>query len=141
MRNAQRSLTEISNELSYAHHALQLTCDPPRVRFVPETKSMQEFKFIDLFAGIGGFHHALGAIGGECVLTCEIDSACQQTYRSSFKLSMSHTFVENIRTLTREDVNDETSVRTAKAIDRRVPDHDVLCAGFPCQPFSKSGAQ
>jgi DNA (cytosine-5)-methyltransferase 1 len=102
---------------------------------------MGTFAFIDLFAGIGGFHYALAQLGGECVMTCEIDRECQQTYRASFALPATHRFVENIRTLTREDVADESSVRTQRSIARLVPDHDVLCAGFPCQPFSKSGAQ
>lgn len=102
---------------------------------------MAKFRFIDLFAGIGGFHHALAALGGRCVLTCEWDRECQSTYRASFELSKQHDFVENIRSITRHDVEDEASVLSASEISKRVPDHDVLCAGFPCQPFSKSGAQ
>jgi DNA (cytosine-5)-methyltransferase 1 len=82
------------------------------------------FRFVDLFAGIGGFHLALEALGGTCVLASEIDLECQQVYRTRFP---STPLVGDIRKLT-QDVE-------------AIPEHDVLAAGFPCQPFSKSGAQ
>jgi DNA (cytosine-5)-methyltransferase 1 len=94
-------------------------------------------KFVDLFAGIGGFHQALSSkgIGGECVLAVEIDTDCQSVYQANWPKT---TVVGNIRTLTQdEDGNDLPISRIRKL----VPDHDVLCAGFPCQPFSKSGMQ
>lgn len=94
-------------------------------------------RFVDLFAGIGGFHQALvdPNIGGECVLAVEIDLACQRVYRANWPETP---LVGDIRTLTRRP---DGSDATRDEIDRAVPDHDLLCAGFPCQPFSKSGAQ
>ena len=77
------------------------------------------FKFVDLFCGIGGFHHALKSLGGECVLACDIDAKCREMYSSNFGL----TPVSDIRELKEEDV----------------PDHDVLCGGAPCQSWSSSG--
>lgn len=83
-----------------------------------------KFKFIDLFAGIGGFHQAMRYLGGECVMAAEINQECVATYKLNFK-----TDEKNIR----GDVN---------LIDpATIAPFDVLCAGFPCQPFSKAGEQ
>jgi DNA (cytosine-5)-methyltransferase 1 len=82
------------------------------------------FKFVDLFAGIGGFHAALSAAGGECVYAVEIDSAAAAVYQRNWG-------IDPLGDITL-DAGDDVM---------RVPKHDVLCAGFPCQPFSKSGAQ
>lgn len=82
------------------------------------------FRFVDLFAGIGGFHAALSAMGGTCVYACEIDPAAAKVYRLNWGL---------------DPFSDITSV--ANDTTMLVPPHDVLAAGFPCQPFSKSGAQ
>jgi len=93
------------------------------------------FNFIDLFAGIGGFHHALAPLGGECVLAVEIDPECQLVYGSVFPDTP---LLGDIRSLTRDSGGQDMPLERVAAL---VPDHDVLCAGFPCQPFSKSGGQ
>lgn len=82
------------------------------------------FKFVDLFAGIGGFHAALGALGGKCVYASEWDTDSARIYERNWNLKP-HGDI----TL---DANDEIM---------NVPEHDVLVGGFPCQPFSKSGKQ
>ena len=93
------------------------------MRFSGYTPPMDgpSFRFIDLFAGIGGFRLAMEAAGGECVFTCEIDKFCQQTYEANFHLA------EPIRGDIRQVDPDE------------IPDFEVLVAGFPCQPFSIAG--
>ena len=100
---------------------------------------VMEIKFIDLFAGIGGFHHALTSIPrvkGECVLTCEMDANCRKVYEANF--GKQKNFSTNIRELTQ---NDKGEALSEDVIRSKVPDHDILCAVFPCQPFSKSGKQ
>jgi len=102
-------------------------------------KSKINFKFIDLFAGIGGFHHALSDLGGECVLACEMDADCRKVYEATF--GSDFIFIDNVRKLTRKKIDDESSSLPANEINKLVPDHDLICGGFPCQPFSKSGEQ
>lgn len=80
-----------------------------------------EFRFIDLFAGIGGLRQAFESVGGECVFTSEWDSYAQRTYLANFHDS--HELNGDITKVKAEDI----------------PDHDVLLAGFPCQPFSIAG--
>jgi len=82
-------------------------------------------RFIDLFAGLGGFHNALTSLGHECVFACEADQELQEFYEQNFPSMTGRTF------------GDVRSFDTKNAI----PSHQILCAGFPCQPFSKSGAQ
>lgn len=83
---------------------------------------MNQFKFIDLFSGIGGFHQAMARLGGECVFASEIDSFCNAVYEKNYGINSDI----NIR-----DVDEK----------KDIPEHDVLCAGFPCQAFSKAGKQ
>lgn len=91
------------------------------------------FRFIDLFAGIGGFHHALAHpdFGGECVMACEIDADARKVYEAAHGIPTPGGIVEDIRTITKQP--DGTDMPYDE-IDRIVPDHDVLCGGFPCFP-------
>ena len=77
------------------------------------------FKFIDLFCGIGGFRIAFQKVGGACVFSCDWDRFSQQTYAANFG-EMPHGDIRSV------------------AMDE-IPKFDVLCAGFPCQPFSIAG--
>lgn len=83
-------------------------------------------KFIDLFAGIGGFHKALHELGHECVFASELNPLLRETYKSNWGKEI------NIHGDIRKIVKDNIEI---------IPDHDILCAGFPCQPFSKAGKQ
>ncbi len=82
---------------------------------------MKKFKFIDLFSGIGGFHQALEQLGGTCVLASDIDRYAIETYKENY------------------DIDSDINIRDIK--EEEIPPHDVLCAGFPCQTFSKAGKQ
>lgn len=82
---------------------------------------ISDFKFIDLFAGLGGFHLAAQNLGGKCVLASEINSVLRENYKCNFGL------------MPEGDING--------LLVSSIPDHDLLCAGFPCQPFSKAGNQ
>lgn len=78
-------------------------------------------RFVDLFAGLGGFHLALSRLGHKCVFASELNSSLRKLYSHNFGI---------------DAVGD---IRDVRASD--VPPHDILCAGFPCQPFSKAGSQ
>ena len=87
-----------------------------------------KFKFIDLFAGIGGFRIALQKFGGECVFSSEIDNAAKVTY----DLNFGEVPFGDIKAFTSINITNEI-------LNKLIPDHDVLAAGFPCQPFSLAG--
>lgn len=99
--------------------------------------------FIDLFAGIGGFHFALHEKGANCVFASEWDEGCRVSYEENFKNISSSLFE------LRPSKNSEEGLFTSNGfagdislIDANdIPEHDVLCGGFPCQPFSISGHQ
>lgn len=87
-------------------------------------KRNNHFRYVDLFAGIGGFRYAIeGAafelgVTSECVFTSEIDRECQKVYFENFR--------------------DEPFGDITKINENEIPDHDILLAGFPCQPLSQS---
>ena len=80
---------------------------------------LPEYKYIDLFCGIGGFHQALNKLGAKCVLACDIDNDCRVVYKDNYGIEP----VSNVK-----EIDEKTMV-----------DFDILCAGFPCQSFSNGG--
>ena len=86
-----------------------------------EEKILKKYKFIDLFAGIGGFHYALSSYGAKCVFASEWDKYASETYEQNFKI---------------KPQGDITLID-----EKNIPQHDILCGGFPCQAFSVSGKQ
>ena len=82
-------------------------------------EGQKEFKFIDLFAGIGGMRLAFERAGGRCVFSSEWNKFARQTYSANFG---------------EEPAGDVTKISASD-----IPDHDVLVGGFPCQPFSIAG--
>lgn len=95
-----------------------------------QIKHYEPFTFIDLFAGIGGFHMALHQIGGECVYASEWNSHARKTYEYNFK-DISPALFQN--DLFKGDITLEENQ------DCIPEDVDILCGGFPCQPFSQAG--
>ena len=85
----------------------------------PDKTLLENYKFIDLFAGIGGFHLALSSFGAECVFASEWDKYAAETYLENFGI---------------KPHGDITQIK-----ENEIPVHDILCAGFPCQAFSVSG--
>jgi DNA (cytosine-5)-methyltransferase 1 len=84
-------------------------------------KNAKPLRFIDLFAGLGGFHLALSSLGHKCVFACEVDPRLAELYEKNF------------------GIRPHGDIR--KVDIAAIPRHDILCAGFPCQPFSKAGDQ
>lgn len=111
-KNAETAPGEVSEA-----HQMSLEISLDGLPFPPvETHA---FDFIDLFAGIGGFRIAMQENGGRCVFSCEWDANAQKTYEANF----GEVPYGDIRKIPASEI----------------PDHDVLCAGFPCQPFSLAG--
>lgn len=91
----------------------------------------KEFKFIDLFAGIGGFHISMDSFGGKCVFSSEIDKFARVTYHHNYSKKDNFIFKNN---LFNNDITDENL-----NYGNDIPNFDILCGGFPCQPFSNAG--
>jgi DNA (cytosine-5)-methyltransferase 1 len=90
-----------------------------KIPFPPSRKGKKTFSFIDLFAGVGGFRMAMQQLGGRCVFSSEMDRWAQKTYEANF--------------------GDVPSGDITKIGEEEIPEHDILCAGFPCQAFSLAG--
>ena len=94
----------------------------------------KKITFIDLFAGIGGFHTAMHSIGAQCVYASEWDKNARISYEANYKDIEPKLFTKNEEgdyLYFNEDIND--------AVPSNIPDFDVCCGGFPCQPFSVAG--
>ncbi|GEM_PF-106157 len=87
-------------------------------KFLLERKE-KEIRFIDLFSGIGGFRLTFESLGCKCVFSSDIDKNARETYKENF--------------------GEEPKGDITKINENHIPDHDILCAGFPCQPFSLAG--
>ena len=128
---------EVANALGVDQHTVRRwharENDPPayitdairqRLLPLPANEPVEaDFTFIDLFAGIGGMRKAFEQQGGRCVFTSEWDAYARKTYAANFPDDADHRFVGDITQVHEDDI----------------PDHDVLLAGFPCQPFSIAG--
>lgn len=116
IRTVRRWLLEESEPPSYRIPQIQQLLPFPQ----PESGEA-DFRFIDLFAGVGGIRAAFEGIGGRCVFTSEWDAYAQKTYAENYPDG--------------HPIHGDITQVEAKL----VPDHDVLLAGFPCQPFSIAG--
>ncbi|MGL4853226.1 MAG: DNA (cytosine-5-)-methyltransferase [Phocaeicola sp.] len=90
----------------------------------------KKIKFIDLFAGIGGFHQAMHDVGGKCVFASEINKFARASYEANYK-NISPNIFDNDYKLFNCDINEVEM--------ENIPDFDVCCGGFPCQAFSIAG--
>ncbi len=86
-----------------------------------QERRLEGYQFIDLFAGLGGFRLALESFGAKCVYSSEWDKAAQEVYKNNF--------------------GDLPDGDITKVDETTIPQHDIICAGFPCQAFSISGKQ
>lgn len=113
--NKQTEKVNVSSDCKSSQLKFDLLFD--NIPYPPPTT--WDFTFIDLFAGIGGFRLAFQSVGGKCVFTSEWDKYAKQTYEANFG-EVPYGDIRNI-------------------VKSEIPDHDILCAGFPCQPFSLAG--
>lgn len=126
----ERSKQPEQNWLTYAKHVELQSMLPSKPK-----NDDHDFTFIDLFAGIGGIRAGFEDAGGKCVFTSEYDKYAVKTYRANYYCD--HDIHGDIRKITQsENMNKK---QTYAHIQSAIPNHDVLLAGFPCQPFSIAG--
>lgn len=102
---------------------------------MPLQENLPDLRIVDLFAGLGGFHHAFDKLGREMGFNVEC------LFISELQEDLRHLYARNYH-IPYERINpDITQLQTNEDVLNNVPEHDVLCAGFPCQPFSKAGKQ
>ncbi len=101
----------------------------PTSKKVSKKQKEKEIRFIDLFAGIGGFHLAFHNLGATCVFASEWDTAARDTYTANFKKISPNLFEKHF-------IGD---INLVKDIEKEIPEFDILTGGFPCQPFSNAG--
>ena len=106
---------------------------PESAKLLTVQTGPEAFTYADLFAGIGGFHAVLDHAGGRCVFVSEIDAKARRTYLRNW--------VDPLPASKHPVINSDIALVTPDKGPVDVPAHDVLAAGFPCQPFSKSGYQ
>ena len=125
VKQAGQALADKAVALGYIDGPVKPAPASPPLKLVQsanDDRGEAEFTFIDLFAGIGGLRRGFESIGGRCVFTSEWDKYSQQTYRANFP-----------------DDDHEINGDITKVEVTDIPPHDVLLAGFPCQPFSIAG--
>lgn len=125
-----------SPRLSHREYQALLKLLPER----PAHYDCPEFDFVDLFAGIGGIRRGFEEIGGRCVFTSEWNEPAVRTYKANnYADPDAHTFNSDICEVTLSKRDGVTQKQVNQNINKMIPDHDVLLAGFPCQPFSIAG--
>lgn len=138
------SIEDVARELKVSRRTIYRyergECEAPDIRLekliqlaklreaASKQKSNPSFRFIDLFAGIGGLRKAFDGVGGKCVFTSEWDRFARDTYLENFPSEPDHVMAGDITEYTKD----------SESLDL-IPGHDVLLAGFPCQPFSIAG--
>lgn len=121
--------------VKYLKESILSTTEEPEQLYLPlkydipfPPPESPNFKFIDLFAGIGGFRIAFQNLNGKCVFSSEINNSAKKTYEKNFGECPFG------------DIKEFTNLQnTDEILDRLIPDHDILTGGFPCQPFSLAG--
>lgn len=124
VKQAGQAAADKAVDLGYIDGPVRAAPAQPALKLIHGDRQAESdaFTFIDLFAGIGGLRRGFESIGGRCVFTSEWDKYSQKTYRANFP-----------------DDNHEINGDITKVAVTDIPAHDLLLAGFPCQPFSIAG--